>query len=353
MERIYTPDEIRDTLKKLPRVKLAVLPTPLQELTRLSRALGGPRIFIKRDDLTGLAFGGNKMRMFEYLLALVIKEGADCVIGGASVQSNYCRQLAAAGARLGLDVYLVLRRIRGAVDDAVQGNLLLDLLTGADVRIIDGDMEAQKEAMFHLEKALSARGRRPAVLRMAGNKDLTPDVAAYVECFLEIRDQCAAEGVAASRIYVSSYDSTQAGLELAKKLLGSDVRIVGISPARWGSGPASVICGYANQAAENLGLSGRVDVREVSSTLDYVGEAYGIPTEEGTEMIRLLARTEGLFLDPVYTGKAFACLRDHIISGEIGEKESVVFLHTGGTPALFAYTNELGADELKKHIRTQ
>jgi len=150
MRKHLTTQELRTMINSLPRVKLATLPTPLHELPRFSEALGGPRIFMKRDDLTGLAFGGNKTRMFEFLLAQAIQEGADTIIGGAGVQSNYSRQLAAACRVLGLDIYLVLRRIRGKKDDDVQGNLLLDLLAGAKVRIMDATAEEQAEAMYEL-----------------------------------------------------------------------------------------------------------------------------------------------------------------------------------------------------------
>jgi len=318
--------DLRERISALPRVKLAFLPTPLHEVPRFSRALGGPRIFIKRDDLTGLAFGGNKTRMFEFLLARAREQGADTIVGGAGVQSNYSRQLVAACNALGFEVHLVLRRVRGRKDNEIQGNLLLDLLAGASVHIIDASPDEQRKAIYRLAEELKEKGKRPFVVRMANDEDLSPDVIAYADCFCEIVEQCSELGIQPTHLYVSSYDSTQAGLELGKAALGIDIRIVGIAPANWHHG-------YANQAAESLGLSCRVNTEDVYNTEEYVGEGYGIPTPEAIEMIKLMARTEGIFLDPVYTSKAMAGLWDHIRKGKLTKNDVVIFLHTGGNPS--------------------
>jgi len=342
--------DLRKRIGALPRVKLAFLPTPLHEVPRFSQALGGPRIFIKRDDLTGLAFGGNKTRMFEFLLARAREEGADTIIGGAGVQSNYSRQLVAACNALGFEVHLVLRRVRGRKDNEIQGNLLLDLLAGASVHIIDATPDEQRKAIYRLAEELKEKGKRPFVVRMANDEDLSPDVIAYADCFCEIVEQCSELGIQPTHLYVSSYDSTQAGLELGRAALGIDTRIMGIAPANWHHGVAGLIARYANQAAERLGLSCRVSAEDVYNTEEYVGEGYGIPTPEAIEMIKLMARTEGIFLDPVYTGKAMAGLWDHIQKGKLTKNDIVIFLHTGGNPALFAYVEELGIDELKAAV---
>ena len=346
-----TIEELRGRINALPRVKLTELPTPFHELKRLGHELGGPRLFIKRDDLTGLAFGGNKTRMFEFLLEKALQEGADCIIGGAAVQSNYARQLAAACAMLGLECHLVLRRIRGEVDDRVQGNILLDLLAGAKVHVIDADPAGQSGAMYTLAKRLESRGKRPVVVRMANDSDLTPDVAAYVECFCEIMEQSEALGIRPSHIYTASYDSTQAGLELANEALGSGVAIIGITPADWGGDVAAGITRYANQAAKNLGLSCRLNREHVTNIKDYIGSSYGIPTKEGLHMLKRTAELEGIFLDPVYTGKAMAGLADHVRTGRLTAEDTVVFLHTGGNSVLFAYTDELSALNLEQNLR--
>jgi len=348
----------RTRLKRLlagfPRVRLAELPTPLHELPRFSDALGGPRVFMKRDDLTGLAFGGNKTRMFEFLLARVLEDGADTVIGGAAVQSNYCRQLVAAANRLGLETHLVLRRVRGERDHEIQGNLLLDLLAGARVRVITGGPEEQRARMFALAETLRRQGRRPQVLRMAEDRDLSLDVISYVECFRELDEQCAALGIQPARLYVASYDTTQAGLELGRAILGSPVELFGVAPAQWaGEGPSALIARCANQGAAALGVSDRFDPGAIRNTLEYVGEGYGIPTPEGVAALKLLARTEGIFLDPVYTGKAMAALMAHVRSRELGPDRPVVFLHTGGATALFAYQRELDPRELAERLTVE
>ena len=347
---MMTTPELREKINTLPRVKLTELPTPFHELKRLARELGGPRLFMKRDDLTGLAFGGNKTRMFEFLLERALQEGADCIIGGAAVQSNYARQLTAACAMLGIECHLVLRRIRGAADDQVQGNILLDLLAGARVHVIDADPEGQAAAMYRLASKLEGQGKHPVVVRMANDSDLTPDVAAYIECFCEIVEQSEALGIRPTHVYTASYDSTQAGLELANEALGTGITVVGISPADWGGDIAAGITRYANQAAENLGLSCRVDGKHVINTKEYIGRSYGIPTKEGLLMLKRTAELEGIFLDPVYTSKAMAALADHIQKGRLTRDDTVVFLHTGGSAVLFAYTNELSALNLEQNL---
>ncbi len=350
MNKIVTIEELREKIGSFPRVRLAVLPTPLHEVPRFSAAIGGPRIFIKRDDLTGLAFGGNKTRMFEFLLAKARAEGADTVVGGAGVQSNYARQLAAACNSMGFEIYLVLRRIRGAKDNNIQGNLLLDLLAGASVHIINASAEEQRRAMYDLAEELKKKGKKPFVARMAADEDLSSDVIAYVNCFCEIVEQCKEMGIEPTHLYLSSYDSTQAGLELSINALGSSIRIIGIAPGVWESEAPELISRYANQAAEKLALNCRIKREDVFNTTDYVGERYGTPTQAGIEMLKLMARTEGVFLDPVYTSKAMSALYDHVKKGEVSSKDVVIFLHTGGTPALFAYQEELGTEEMRRHL---
>lgn len=348
-----TPISIETLRKKIntfPRVPLATLPTPLHELPRFSKALGGPPIFMKRDDLTGLAFGGNKTRMFEFLLAKARAEGADTIIGGAGVQSNYCRQLTAACNIMGFEVHLVLRRIRGEKDNAIQGNLLLDLIVGASVHIITATPEEQREAMYKLAENLKTKGKRPFVVRMANDEDLSPDVISYANCFCEIVEQSQELGIEPTHLYLASYDSTQAGLELVKAALGSGIHIVGMTPAYLKPKAADVIARYTNQAAEQLDLSCRIKPEDVYNTEDYIGQEYGVPTPQGIEMLKLLARTEGIFIDPVYTAKAMSALYDHIQQGKITGKDTLIFLHTGGNPALFAYQEELDLDELKSHV---
>jgi 1-aminocyclopropane-1-carboxylate deaminase/D-cysteine desulfhydrase-like pyridoxal-dependent ACC family enzyme len=305
---------------------------------------------MKRDDQTGLAFGGNKTRMFDFLLAEVASGGIDTVIGGAAVQSNYCRQLTAACNALGLEVHLVLRRIRGEKDNDIQGNLFLDLIAGAHVHVIDATPEEQNQALYALSDQLKAQGKRPRVVRMANDEDLAPDVIAYLECFCEIVEQAKALSIEPTHIYVSSCDTTQAGLELGKRALGSAIRIVGITPADWEPDIPRLITTYLDHASARLTLSIKVDPEDVANSRAYVGEGYGKPTPEGIAMIKLMARTEGIFLDPVYTSKACAALADHARHGRLMPDDTVVFIHTGGTPALFAYRDDLDPAELKSRL---
>ena len=343
--------QLKERIAAIPQIQLGILPTPLHELPRFSKALNGPRVFIKRDDLTGLAFGGNKTRMFEFLLAQAKAEGADTIIGGAGVQSNYSRQLAAACSALELETHLVLRRIRGTKDDIIQGNLLLDLLAGASVQIMTGTAEEQSKIMYEVAEELEKKGKHPFVVRLANDKDLSPDVISYVKCYCEIVEQCQELGIKPSHLYCASYDSTQAGLELGRIALGSKIRVMGIAPANWFHGGASeLVANYVNQAASRLGISCHLDAIDVFNSEDYVGDGYGIVTAEGIEMIKLMARTEGIFLDPVYTSKAMAGLQDHVRRGVLKRDDVVLFLHTGGATALFAYAGELGMTELEEHL---
>ncbi len=332
----YTETQLRQAIDRLPRVRLAELPTPLQEAARLSDALGGPPLFFKRDDLTGLAFGGNKTRHLEFILGEALQRGADTIITGASIQSNFCRQTAAACAKLGLRCVLILN---GQTADAPQGNLLLDHLAGADVRLVQ--VRQLPDLIALCEEAAAAErqaGRNPIVV------DLWRGIASlgsvsYVECALELKAQLEELGLLRASVYLSSATATQGGLALAARALGLDWRIVGISPIRTDLVPAAVVADLANEAAERLDLGLRLTPADIENQEEYIGPGYALPTAEAREALELVARTEGLFLDPVYTAKAMAGLIDHIRAGELDPSRPVVFLHTGGTPALFAFND--------------
>jgi len=333
--------ELEDRIAKFPRVRLANLPTPLHEAPRLSEALGGPKIFLKRDDLTGLAFGGNKTRMFEFDLAEAINQGADTIVAGSVVQSNYLRQLAAACSKLGLKAYFLLSKVRGDEDLEIQGNLLLDLLLGAHVKIVDEDFPAQRR--MKMREALAAE------LEAKGHKVYIPwyktkylNTIAYVNCALELVDQFENLGIEPSYLYLASANVTQAGLIVGFRYLGIDVKVVGFNPEHWIADARAEVAEYANEAANRLGLDIHISASDVINTNKYIGEAYGVPTKECLDAIKLVARTEGILLDPVYTGKAMAGLIDHIRKGKVKTDATVVFLHTGGNPALFAYNTSFG-----------
>ncbi|MGH2355163.1 MAG: D-cysteine desulfhydrase family protein [Chloroflexota bacterium] len=340
-----TPEALAAAVARLPRAQLADLPTPLQECPRLSQAVGGPRILIKRDDLTGLALGGNKTRGLEFTLGEALAEVADVIVTSAAAQSNKCRQAAAACARLGLECHLVLK---ASVHNEVQGNLLLDHLLGAHVHLVqDGDalgsydMTRVNEEVARLEADLRAQGRRPYVIAMH-TRTHPLSGGGYLNAALELEAQLAARGVRPSHLVVTSGSgSTHAALALAVKALGLPYRVVGISIRKSRDEARRGVADLASQTAELYGLPVRLAPDEVTVYDQYFGQGYALPTTAGMDAIRLVASTEGILLDPVYTGKTMAGLIDLARRGTFGPDDTVVFVHTGGIPALFAYHAEL------------
>lgn len=333
-------ETLERALATLPRVELAVRPTPLEFLPRLSAALNGPPIYIKRDDLTGLAFGGNKTRMLEFSLAHAKAQGAEVIVTGAAVQSNYCRQMAAACAKLGLELYLVLRPEREVDRVQVQGNHFLQRLFGAKVAILEDNDRAHQQAVIRATvERLRQEGKQVYWPRQADTVDL--DALAYAETGLEIVRQCREQGIEPAYLYVAALDTTQAGLVLGLSYLESPIHVRGISPFQGMPERFAAMARMANQAAQRLGLEIQFTPDDFDNDDSYVGERYGIPTEAGLKAIHLLARLEGILLDPVYTGKAMAALIDHIRNGKLPPDRPVLFVHTGGAPALFAYADEV------------
>jgi len=328
-------------LDGIQRVALAHLPTPLDHAQRLASALGGPDIWIKRDDMTGLAFGGNKTRQLEYVFADMLAKGADILVAGAYTQSNWCRQMTAASRKLGLDIALVL--IHGEKGPAVQGNLLLDHLMDADVTVID--LPTMEEIQPHLDaKAdeLRRQGRKPYVVKPLGVDSLAIGALGYVGAAIELDQQLEAFDLAPDHLYVCGANMTPAGMALGFKALGREIKLVNITPIKWSLPRAADIARIANATAELLGLDVHLDADEIESHDDYIGERYGVVTEAGNEALKLMARTEGIILDPVYSSKALAGLIDHIRNNRLGPDDTVLFIHTGGMPALFAYADDLG-----------
>jgi D-cysteine desulfhydrase family pyridoxal phosphate-dependent enzyme len=335
-------NKLNEALDNLKRINLGVYPTPLHDVKNISRVLGGPRILFKREDLSGLAFGGNKTRMFEYSLAKAIDSNCDCVIAGAGVQSNYCRQLSAACAKYGLELYLFLLPVRGKDDFIKQGNVLLDYLAGANVKILEEySVEKQQKIAKEIENSLRKEGRKPYIARDISNGDIGLEASAYVKCLTEIIKQTEGEKIDFNYIFVASQDSTQGGLLFGAEFIESDITIIGINPTREDNAVAN-LCSVQEEISRELNLSPKFNLKnKVINLTDYAGKGYGIPSKEGVEAIKLVAKTEGIFLDPVYTGKAMAGLIDYIRKGKITKNDSVIFIHTGGNPALFAYNNEL------------
>ncbi len=329
--------ELRQAIGRLPRQRFAHLPTPLEELPRFSQAVGA-RILIKRDDCTGLAFGGNKTRQLEFTLADALAQGCDTLVQGAAAQSNHCRQAAAAAARCGLECHLVLTR--DGHSDPVQGNLLLDELLGAHIHWYDGVLgEGMEQAKRALTEQLRAEGRKPYALVPPRAHAL--GAVAHANAICELTDQLAERGLQADYYYICSGGATQAGCVLGARALGEPFKVVGIAPIEWEGGNAPKIAGFANEAARLLDLDLAFAPADVTNDAGYVGPRYGVVTPEGLAAVRLLARTEGIITEPVYTGKALAGLIDHVRQGRVEPGAVVVFVHTGGTPALFAYHQEV------------
>jgi L-cysteate sulfo-lyase len=305
-------------MKELARFPLATLPTPLERLDRLSRALGGPEIWIKRDDQTGLAGGGNKTRKLEHFIADALAQAASVVLTTGAVQSNHCRQTAAAAARAGLECVLVLRGMAPARDQWT-GNLLLDDLLGARIWWVgDGDRLVALQNAANTEQAA---GQRPYVIPNGGSNAL--GAAAYALAFEEFSAQADALGVHFDRVlFATSSGGTQAGLVVGAKACGFEGQV--LAPT-----------------ASTLGLDLAFGASDLQIDDSYLGAGYAVLTAAEREAIQLVARTEGILLGPVYTGKAMAGILDLVRRGQIGAHERVLFWHTGGTPALFAYASEL------------
>ncbi len=338
---VHTVVDLRSRIAAIPRVRLTLLPTPIQHCANLSKDLGVD-LWVKRDDLTGPAFGGNKMRNVEWRMAEAIASGADILVFGVESTSNSARQTTAAANMLGLPIVLVLR---GKAEAEPQGNLLCDLVLGAEVRFIDlPTYHDLSQVVQDVVAELRAKGRRPWSLNH-GKMFATGAALATVENCLEILELLEPHGRRPHHIYISSGGKGLAGLMLAKKALNLPVRVVGIASTS-NEDPWESTAQIATETAALLGLSVTVSPGEVEATWDYIGPGYGIPTPEGMDAILAFARREGILLDPVYTGKAAAGMIDHIRRAVIPKGSTVVFIHTGGQPALFAQSRAL-----TEHIR--
>jgi 1-aminocyclopropane-1-carboxylate deaminase/D-cysteine desulfhydrase-like pyridoxal-dependent ACC family enzyme len=323
--------EIRERTARIPRVKLALTPTPIEEAPNLTKALGGPRIFIKRDDLTGVAFGGNKLRNLEFRLARTMSENPDTVVVGLDIQSNSARQTIGACNKLGLKTILVLE---GEKPDVVQGNLLVDYLLGAEV-IFAPTRDAQRVALDEHAARVRAAGGRPHIL----NDNPMFDVAsalAYLETTMEMKEQLDGAGVAPTALYMSSSGKGQAGLVLGRRLTGAPITVHGVTATDEFHVPSRTAA-IANETLGVLGLDLRISDSEIVNDAGFVGAGYGIPSEASVEATKLFARTEGAILDPIYTGKAAAGMISDIRAGRYGIRDTLVFVHTGGTPSIFTW----------------
>jgi len=324
-------------LERFHRLPLAHAPTPLESMPRMSDALCGPRLWIKRDDCTGLASGGNKTRKLEFLLAEALEGGADSVLTPGAVQSNHARQTAAAAAKLGLECHLLLEEEVQGVDDeyARSGNILIDRLCRARLHLLpkDTDMEAALEA---LAKELRAQGKRPYAIPVGGSSPRGS--LGYVRCAEELLQQSRSLGLKIDLVVLASGSAgTQAGLLAGFAGLGVDIPVLGVCVSRSAAEQEGKVLALARETLELLEVKADLSPQRVHANGDYVGEGYGIATGAMTAAVTLTARLEGILLDPVYTGKAMAGLIDLVRKGRLNDRRNVVFLHTGGSLGLFAY----------------
>lgn len=320
-------------LSEYPRISCAILPTPIQDAPVLAKEIGIKRLLIKRDDNTGLAMGGNKARKLEFLMAEAVNLGADVVLACGGVQSNFVRMTAAISKKLGMECIIFVPE---AEPDCYEGNLLLDVIFGAKVRFLPGiEWKHLEEEMDSECGRLKASGRKPYLIPVGGSTPL--GALGYVKAIEEAKAQLDAMGMGSiDMVTAMGSGGTLAGLLLGVHMYMPETHLTGISVVLGEDYMRNRIMKIATQAAEMLDVSAP-DMSMMKLYGGYVGKAYGIPTPEAKAAILLTAQTEGILLDPVYTGKAMAGLIDLARKGEIGSDRPVLFWHTGGAPALFAH----------------
>ncbi len=330
-------------LDRFPRHRLAHLPTPFEHLDRLSAKLGGPEIWIKRDDCTGLSTGGNKTRKLEFLMAEAELSGAETVITQGGIQSNHARQTAAFAAKLGLSCHLVLDDRTGPRDPgfATNGNVLLDHLHGATIETRPSglDMHAELDAAAN---RIRNEGRNVYVIPGGGSN--ATGALGYVSCAYELMDQLHDRSLAVDHIiHATGSGGTQAGLVAGLRARNEHTLVLGISVSAPKSLQEEKVLSITGPVTEKMGCPGVVADSDVVTNDTYVGDGYGIPTEAALEAISMFAQLEGILLDPVYSAKAAAGMIDLIRTGQFTKGQRIVFLHTGGSTALFSYDATLNA----------
>ncbi|MFT5173921.1 MAG: L-cysteate sulfo-lyase [Gammaproteobacteria bacterium] len=331
-------------LARFPRVSLAHLPTPLERLDRLSHELGGPEIWIKRDDCTGLSSGGNKTRKLEFLMAEALDAKADMVMTQGATQSNHARQTAAAAAKLGIACHVLLEDRTGSNDPNYidNGNVFLDYLHGSTAERCAGgvDMAAVMEA-----RAERVRATGKAVYTIPGGGSNPTGALGYVNCALELIHQANERQLRLDHIvHATGSAGTQAGLIVGLQAMNAQVPLLGIGTRAPKAKQEENIYNLALATAEKLGCPDVVARADVVANTDYVGDGYGIPTPGGIAAIEMFAQLEGILLDPVYSGKGAAGLIDLCRKGEFKKGEKIVFIHTGGSAGLFGYTAAFDLD---------
>jgi L-cysteate sulfo-lyase len=331
-------------LSQFPRVALAHLPTPLEFMPRLTEVLGGPDIYVKRDDCTGLATGGNKTRKLEYSMGEALARGADTIITVGAVQSNHVRQTAAAACKLGLKCEVLLEH---RVEDPTElyrnsGNVLLDRIFGANLREYAAGTDFDS-AMAAVAEEVRAAGGKPYII--PGGASNPVGALGYVGCGLELLAQFEQQSLQVDHIVTATGSAgTHGGLAVGIRGCGSDLPILGIGVNAPKKVQEERVYKLACETAELVGAPGVVSRDDIIADCNYIGAGYGVPTESMNEAVLMLARHEGLLFDPVYSGKALAGMIDYIRTGRFGQSDTIVFLHTGGAAGLFAYADTLNLD---------
>ncbi|MGP1395019.1 MAG: D-cysteine desulfhydrase [Inquilinaceae bacterium] len=334
-------------LAKFPRLHLAHLPTPLEPLENLSRELGGPEIWIKRDDCTGMSTGGNKTRKLEFLMAEAKAQGADTVLTQGATQSNHARQTAAFAAKLGMQCHILLEDRTGSkeTDYNANGNVLLDHLHGATTEKRPGgaDMNAEMETVAD---RMRADGHNAYTIPGGGSNPT--GALGYANCALELVNQANERGLRIDHlVHATGSSGTQAGLVTGLKAMNAGIPLLGIGVRAPKAKQEQMVYDLAVKTADKLGCPGVVQPEDVVANCDYVGQGYGIPAPGTIAAIEMFARLEGILLDPVYSGKGAAGLIDLIGKGFFKKGQNVVFLHTGGSAALFGYLSSFDFGDLK------
>ena len=326
-------------LSRFPRIRFAHLSTPLEPMANLSKLLGGPNLWIKRDDCTGLAGGGNKTRKLEFLMGDAVQKGADTIITQGATQSNHARQTAAIATKMGMECHILLEDRTGSKDIEYNynGNVLLDQLFGASLSQFPADTDMNK-AMAELAEKLKAQGKKPYIIPGGGSNVV--GALGYVNAALEILGQANDMGLRIDKVvHATGSTGTQAGLVTGFVASNSLIPVLGIGVRAAREAQEANVFKLAEQTAIHLGIEGVVKREHVVANCDYVGAGYGLPTPGGIEAIELFARTESILLDPVYSAKGAAGLIDLIRKGHFKKDDNIVFVHTGGSQALFGYRN--------------
>ena len=328
-------------LAKFPRRRYTAGQTPIEKASRFSEVLGGPDIYIKRDDLLGLSAGGNKTRKLEFLVADALAQGADTLITCGAVQSNHCRLTLSAAVKEGLKCRLVLEeRVPGSFDTKASGNIFLFNLLGVEkIRVVSAGSDMMAE-MQQIAKEVAAEGRKAYIIPGGGSNAI--GATGYVACAQEILDQTFELSLNIDTLVCASGSAgTQAGLVTGFYGCNMNIPVVGINVSRAKEEQEEIVYGLVTETAEHVGVNSQIPRDAVTCFGDYVGPGYSLPTPEMAEAVKLIARTEGILLDPVYTGKTMAGLIDLVRQGYFKKESTILFVHTGGSPALYVYADYL------------